>query len=92
MKLPYEIIKAFSFESENDLWKSIHMLIDASIEAETGSALSKENRGEDRAWHCGRTEALRDFKDILMNTRNEVLADLGRPPEGYSPSENGISK
>jgi hypothetical protein len=79
--LPQEIIHGFGFEKDNPLWKATIMLIDASIEAETASALSRENRGEDRAYHCGRAEALNAFKDVLLNTRNMVLADLGRPPE-----------
>lgn len=54
------------------------------------NALSKENKGEDRAWHCGRADALRDFKDVLMQTRNAVLADIGRPLENDNPSEIGI--
>lgn len=88
--LPQEIIVGFSFDKHNELWKAVHMLLDASIEAETSNALSKENKGEDRAWHCGRADALNAFKDILVNTRNDILRDQGRPSEQHNPSENGI--
>lgn len=81
--LPQDIIHGFSFESSNLTWKAMHMLIDASIESEVANAISKENKGEDRAWYAGRADALMAFKDVLMNTRNEVLKDQGRPPEGY---------
>jgi hypothetical protein len=79
--LPQEIIHGFGFESGNQLWKATIMLIDASIEAETAYALQKENRGEDRAYHCGRAEALVSFKQVLLSTRDTVLKDIGRPPE-----------
>lgn len=88
--LPQEIIVGFSFDKHSDLWKAVHLLLDASIDAETTAALSKENKGEDRAWHCGRADALNAFKDILVNTRNEILRDQGRPSEEHNPSENGI--
>jgi hypothetical protein len=77
--LPQEIINAFSFDPKNELWKAVHVLLDASIESETAYALSKENRGEDRAYHCGRAEALTSFKGVLLSTREAVLKDQGRP-------------
>jgi len=79
--LPNEIIHGLSFEAGNLTWKSVHMLIDASIDVEIANAVARENKGEDRAWYAGRADALMAFKDILINTRNEVLADQGRPPE-----------
>lgn len=77
--LPQEIVNAFSFDPKNELWKAVNTLIDASIEAETAYALQKENRGEDRAYHCGRAEALISFKAVLQDTRDAVLKDQGRP-------------
>jgi len=77
--LPQEIVNAFSFDPKNELWKAVNVLIDASIESETAYALQKENRGEDRAYHCGRAEALVSFKAVLLNTREAVLKDQGRP-------------
>jgi hypothetical protein len=79
--LPQELIQGLSFEANNPVWKSVHMLLDASIEAETSKAISMEVKGEDRAWYCGRADALTAFKEILVNTRNDVLRDQGRPPE-----------
>lgn len=81
--LPQEVIHGLMFESGNPTWKAVHMLIDASIESEVAYAVSKEQKGEDRAWHAGRADALMSFKDVLMNTRNEILKDQGRPPEGF---------
>jgi hypothetical protein len=77
--LPQPIIHGFGFEKDNPVWKATLMLIDASIESETAYALQKENRGEDRAYHCGRAEALVSFKSILLTTREAVLRDIGRP-------------
>jgi uncharacterized protein (DUF924 family) len=79
--LPNEIIVGFSFQAGNDTWKAVNILLDASIESEVANAISKENKGEDRAWYAGRADALMAFKDILINTRNTVLQDQGRPLE-----------
>lgn len=79
--LPQELIQGMSFEAGNPVWKAVQMLLDASIEAETAKAISNEVKGEDRAWYCGRADALSSFKEILINTRNDVLRDQGRPPE-----------
>ena len=91
LKLPNEIIRGFSFESKNELWKALHMLIDASIESEVAAAISKENKGEDRAWYAGRAGSLVAFKTILVETRNQVLEHEGRPPEANNPSENSTN-
>jgi len=81
--LPQEIVVGFSFEPNNALWKATHALLDASIDAEIASAVSKDNKGEDRAWHAGRADALMTFKEILVNTRNDILNDQGKPVENY---------
>ena len=90
MRYPNQIITGLSFEKNNDLWKAVHMLIDASIESEVAPAISRVVMGEDRAWFAGRAEALTAFKSILIQTREEVLADQGRPSEAHSSSESGI--
>jgi hypothetical protein len=87
--LPNQVIRGFGFENNSELWTALHMLIDASIESEVAAAISKENKGEDRAWYAGRAEALVTFKTILLETRNQVLEHEGRPPETRNPSENG---
>ena len=58
-------------------------MLDASIDSEIVSAISKDNKGEDRAWYAGRADALIAFKEILVNTRNDVLRDQGKPQENY---------
>jgi hypothetical protein len=59
-----KIIHGLSFEPNNPLWLAVHKLLDASINSEVVSAVSKETKGEDRAWHCGRADALMAFKEI----------------------------
>ena len=81
--LPNEIIQGLSFEPHNQLWKAVHILLDASIDSEVAQALSKDNKGEDRAWYAGRADALIAFKEVLVNTRNDVLRDQGKEEESY---------
>ncbi|CAK0767126.1 hypothetical protein CCP3SC1AL1_400003 [Gammaproteobacteria bacterium] len=81
--LPQEIIHGLSFDQKDPLWKAVHAILDASIDSEVASAISKDNKGEDRAWYAGRADALIAFKEILVNTRNDVLRDQGRPEEDY---------
>lgn len=81
MSYPTQILVGFSFDKNNELWKAVNLLLDASIEAETAKAISIDVKGEDRAWYCGRADALSAFKEIIINTRNDVLADQGRPLE-----------
>lgn len=90
MSYPTQILVGFSFEKNNELWKAVNLLLDASIEAETAKAISIDVKGEDRVWYCGRADALSAFKEIIINTRNDVLADQGRPLEENVSSENGI--
>lgn len=71
--LPPEIILGLSGPENNPTWKAVLMLIDASIESETARAISLEVKGEDRAWYCGRADALNSFKDILISTRQEAI-------------------
>jgi hypothetical protein len=82
--LPQEIIHGLSFDPKDPLWKAVHLLLEASIDSEIASAVSKENRGEDRAWYAGRADALLAFQAILVNTRNDVLRDQGKPEEDYN--------
>lgn len=77
--LPEEIILGLSGPENNPTWKAVLMLLDASIESETARAISLEVKGEDRAWYCGRADALNSFKDILLNAKEEVA-------KGNSPS------
>jgi hypothetical protein len=79
--LPNEIIQGMSFEAGNPVWTAVHTMLDASIEVEVARAISIDVKGEDRVWYCGRADALSAFKEILMNTRNDVLRDQGRNPE-----------
>ena len=79
--LPPEIILGLSGPENNPTWKAVLMLIDASIESETARAISLDVKGEDRAWYCGRADALNSFKDVLLNTRQEVLKGTAQSVE-----------
>ena len=80
-----------SFTGKNMTWESIHMLLDVSIEAEVAAVLSKENKGEDRAWYAGRADALSTFKTILIQTHKEITEANGANPNEQSKNGTGFS-
>ena len=84
MSLPEDIAKALGPANKTELWNVVIKLLDASIYSESLQAVGKEQRGEDRAWHCGRVDALMAFKDVLVDTQAEAAKQ-----QGYSSSESG---
>ena len=84
MALPDDISKALAPALKTELWDAVIKLIDASIYSESVQAVGKEQRGEDRAWHCGRVDALMTLKDVLVDTQIEAARQ-----HGYVSSENG---
>lgn len=88
-KYPPEIMLGFSFDGENPTYKAFMLLLNESIESEVAAALSKENKGEDRAWYAGRAEALASFRSIVSNIRLEVAADNGIKVDESSSNGSG---
>ena len=84
MSLPDDISKALAPAGKTELWAIVIRMLDASIYSESVQAVGKEQKGEDRAWHCGRVDALMAFKDVLIDTQAEAAKQ-----HGYSSSENG---
>lgn len=84
MSLPNDLARALAPAEKTELWKAVIQLLEASIYSETVQSVGKDQRGEDRAWHCGRVDALMAFKDVLVDTQAEAAKQLG-----YSSSESG---
>lgn len=82
--LPEDVSKALAPAAKSDVWKAVLQLLEASIYSETVQSVGKEQRGEDRAWHCGRVDALMAFKDVLTETQEQAAKE-----QGYSSSESG---
>lgn len=86
MRIPEDVARALAPAENSEIWKTVIKMIDASIQSEAAQAVGREIRGEDRAWHCGRVDALMSLKDVLVETQNESAKQLG-----YSSSENGAT-
>ena len=86
MSIPDDISKALAPAAKTELWAVVIKMIDASIYSESVQAVGKENKGEDRAWHCGRVDALMALKDVLIDTQAEAARQ-----HGYVSSESGTS-
>lgn len=83
--LPRTIIDGFSYKNSK-CWDAVIMMLDASIESEVDAAIGSDKKGEDRIWQCGRADALKAFKNILVETKKQVLDDRNVQPIEHEPS------
>lgn len=60
-----------SFDT-NEVFDAVMAYLDGSIEAEVDRAISYSIEGEKRVHACGRAEALKDFKDLLLQQQQEA--------------------
>lgn len=79
MNLPDDMSRALAPAENNEIWKAVLKLLEASIYSESVQAIGKEQRGEDRAWHCGRVDALMAFKDVLTESQRASARQHGHP-------------
>lgn len=63
--------RVLSFES-NEVFDAVVAFLDASIEAEVDRAIAYSTEGEKRIHACGRAEALKDFKDLILVQNQEA--------------------
>ena len=68
---PNAIRRTLAFE-KNEVFDSVIAYMDAAIAAEVDRAISYSIEGEKRVHACGRAEALRDFKDLLLSEQAEA--------------------
>lgn len=67
-----EVRKVLGFE-KNEVFDAVLAYLDASIAAEVDRAISYGIEGEKRVHACGRAEAIKDFKDLLLSEQAEAL-------------------
>lgn len=79
MSMPEDIAKALGPAENHEIWKAVLKLLEASIYSESVQAVGKEQKGEDRAWHCGRVDALMALKDVLIDTQKACAKQQGFP-------------
>lgn len=65
----------FSFidGAPKQLWTTVMLILDQNIKVETELAISQEIQGEKRIHQCGRVNALKEFKDMLVSERKSAL-------------------
>lgn len=64
--------KALAFE-KNEVFDAVIAYLDASISAEVDRAISYSIEGEKRVHACGRAEAIKDFRDLLLSEQADAL-------------------
>jgi hypothetical protein len=60
-----------SFDT-NEVFDAVLAYLNGSIEAEVDRAISYSIEGEKRVHACGRAEALKDFRDLLLSEQQEA--------------------
>jgi hypothetical protein len=63
--------RVLGFET-NEVFDAVVAYLSASIEAEVDRAISYSTEGEKRIHACGRAEALKDFKDLILSEQQEA--------------------
>ena len=63
--------RVLSFEN-NEVFDAVLAYLSLSVEAEVDRAISYATEGEKRIHACGRAEALKDFKDLLLIQQQEA--------------------
>ena len=63
--------RVLSFET-NEIFDAVMAYLDASVEAEVDRAIAYSTEGEKRVHACGRAEALKDFKFLLISQQQEA--------------------
>jgi predicted ester cyclase len=71
---PKEVRRTLSFE-KNEVFDAVLAYMDSAIAAEVDRAISYSIEGEKRVHACGRAEALRDFRDLLLTEQSEALRE-----------------
>lgn len=63
--------RVLSFD-KNEVFDAVLAYLSLSVEAEVDRAISYATEGEKRIHACGRAEALKDFKDLLLIQQQEA--------------------
>jgi predicted ester cyclase len=71
---PKEVRRTLGFE-KNEVFDAVLAYMDSAIAAEVDRAISYSIEGEKRVHACGRAEALRDFRDLLLAEQSEALRE-----------------
>jgi predicted ester cyclase len=71
---PKEVRRTLGFE-KNEVFDAVLAYMDSAIAAEVDRAISYSIEGEKRVHACGRAEALRDFRDLLLAEHEEALRE-----------------
>jgi hypothetical protein len=66
-------VSVFGFTQPNELWEHILYIVDINIEAESNVATGVDVSGEQRIHACGRAQAWKDIKTLLLEERKKGL-------------------
>lgn len=72
-----KIQQSLVFET-SELWNSVILILNATIESEVGIAIGQHPDESSRAHSCGRADGVKFVKDLLEETRRDAMTNAGR--------------
>ena len=60
-----------------ELWDSIILILDENLNIEQENALSSSIEGEKRVHQCGRADAIKSIKNLLVEERRNAFVHYG---------------
>jgi hypothetical protein len=76
--VPDNIVIGMAVPKDNYTLSAIINILDESIKSETAIALgNSHSSSENRAWQCGRADALGSLKELITGIREDALKQRG---------------
>lgn len=79
-RLPEQFAIGMAVPKNNETYSAIITMLEESIKSETSLAIGNpQASAEQRAWQCGRADALTAFRELISNVREEALKQRSMP-------------
>jgi hypothetical protein len=78
-RLPENLAMGLAVPKDNATYASILSIINESLKGETALAIGPAATPEQRAWQCGRADALNTLKELIVNVREDALRQRDMP-------------
>jgi hypothetical protein len=79
-RLPEDFAIGMAVPKDNSTYSAIIKMLEESVKSETNLAIGNPiATAEQRAWQCGRADALTAFRELIANVREDALKQRDLP-------------